>query len=124
MSAELKIEGLEQALEGFDLLFGQIEGETQKAIEQAVEQTFEESQRDVPYDHVTKHEPGYVHLRDSGKKEVGHLEGSVSYGTDHSWYVEQGTSRQAAQPFLNPAFERARARLLVRAKVIAKGGRV
>lgn len=101
----ITIEGIDDVLAAFDVLDAQIEAGAQNAVAEAVEGTYDESQRRVAYDAVTKHESGYVHLRDSGEKEVGELEGSVSYGTDHCEFVEFGTSKMAAQPYLLPSFE-------------------
>ena len=103
---EVILVGLEDFFADLDTAFAQLEAECEGAIAEAVEGTFDDSQKAVPYDAVTKHEEGYVHLKDSAEKQVEGLEGEVSYGTDHAWYVEMGTSRMAAQPYLNPAFER------------------
>lgn len=73
--------------------------QVQSAIEHAVDTTYDGSQNDVAVD--------TGELKSTGKKEVGELQGSVSYGSDHCYYVELGTSRQPAQPFLFPNFIRA-----------------
>lgn len=33
------------------------------------------------------------------------LKAVISYGTDHCWYVELGTCKMRAQPYLYPAFQ-------------------
>jgi len=76
----------------------------QTSIEHAVDTCFDGSQQDCPVD--------TGELKDSGVKEVGHLEGSVTYGTDHCWYVELGTSKMAPQPYVMPNFTKAGQQLL------------
>lgn len=100
--------GIGEALTALDEFIAKVQIDCEVAVNEAVEQTFNRSQELVPYDSKTAHAPGYVHLKDSASKEVDGLSGSVTYGTDHSEYVEQGTSRMAAQPYLNPAFEGAK----------------
>ena len=105
MSNGGEIVGLNDFFAALDAEMARIETGAENAVAEAVEGTFDDSQAAVPYDATTKHESGYVHLKDSAEKDVQGLEGSVSYGTDHAEYVEHGTSRMAAQPYLNPAFE-------------------
>jgi HK97 gp10 family phage protein len=105
MSSEVILVGLEDFFNDLDTAIQQLEAGCEVAVTEAVDGTYDDSQKDVPYDAVTKHEGGYVHLKDSAEKEVKGLEGEVSYGTDHAWYVEMGTSKMGAQPYLNPAFE-------------------
>ncbi len=52
--------------------------------------------------------PGYVHLRDSGAVEPGDREGTykVVFHSDHAVFVEFGTHKMAAQPYLTPATQR------------------
>lgn len=121
-----EIEGLEKCLEAFDLFELQTEEGVKTAIEKATKRTFDESQRDCPYDSVTPHEDGYEHLRDTGKKEISPdgLEGSVSYGTDHNFFVEEGTTIMEAQPFLNPAFERSRSAFMSDCRRLRRGERI
>lgn len=101
----IDILGLDEVLAALDAEEARIEIGAQNAVAEAVENTYDKSQARVPYDAVTRHKAGYVHLKDSGEKKVNGLEGSVSYGTDHAEYVEHGTSRMQAQPYLFPPFE-------------------
>ena len=41
-----------------------------------------------------------------------HLEGRVWAGAEYAWFVENGTSRMAAQPYMGPSFERHSAKWL------------
>jgi HK97 gp10 family phage protein len=45
-------------------------------------------------------------LRDSIEASADGLTGTVTAGTDHAEYVEDGTSVMAPQPFMRPALER------------------
>lgn len=116
----ITIEGIDNVLAAFDALDAQFETGAQNAVAEAVDGTYDESQRRVPYDAVTKHPSGYVHLRDSGEKEIGELEGSVSYGTDHCLFIEFGTSKMPPQPYLGPGFEVGRQTLLKACKELTK----
>lgn len=101
----ITIDGIDEALAALDALLLHVERGSENAVAEATQGTFDDSQDLVPYDSVTKHSDDYVHLQDSAKQETNGLEGSVSYGTDHCEFVEFGTSKMAAQPYLNPAFE-------------------
>lgn len=105
MSSDVTIIGMDDFFADLDKEIARIQAGAEAAVAEAVEGTFEDSQKAVPYDETTKHEGSYVHLKDSAEKDVQGLEGSLSYGTDHNWFVEMGTSRMGAQPYLNPAFE-------------------
>lgn len=73
-------------------------------VRHALEGTLADSQDACPYDDTNTTEE---HLRDTGHIEyTGSSSGSVVYGTDHCWYIELGTYKMAAQPFLGPAFEK------------------
>ena len=102
----IDLTGMDDVLAALDAKIAQIEAGAEVAIAEAVEGTLADSQATVPFDAVTKHESGYVHLSESAEREIDGLEGSVTYGTDHAWYVDLGTSKMAAQPYLEPAFER------------------
>ena len=125
MSSEVQIIGLSDALNAFDQLLADVEVGAPEAVEETVSDTFDDSQKLVPYDAVTPHEDGYVHLRDSAEKSVedlgdGIIEGTVSYGTDHNWFVEEGTSIMAAQPYAGPAFEANQGKLIRRCQDLVK----
>ncbi len=66
-------------------------------------QCFADSQDTCPVDTGDLKASGYIHTQE-GLIEVG-------YGTglpdDRAWYCELGTIKQAAQPYLGPAFENA-----------------
>ncbi len=50
-------------------------------------------------------------LRNSITSEIEPMRGSVSVGVEYAAHVEFGTSHQAAQPYLMPAFRRASSKL-------------
>lgn len=52
---------------------------------------------------------------------TGTAEGQVSVGQEYGPYVEYGTARQAAQPYLTPAADRARPRLVAAVDAALKG---
>ena len=72
----------------------------------------EDARRFCPVSSVS--EPGYIHLRDDIDFEV--FNGTGEFPTlrvgnktkDYSVYVELGTSKAQAQPYLRPAVEKAR----------------
>lgn len=47
-------------------------------------------------------------LKESGFVDGGESEYRIGYGTDHAGFVEFGTSRMNAEPFLTPAATRQR----------------
>jgi HK97 gp10 family phage protein len=107
------VTGLDAIKARIDAHVARVKAGAQDALEQAVDGTFDDSQHDCPVDKGD--------LKASGKKEVGDLEGSISYGTDHNFYVELGTSRMRAQPFLFPAFVRNGRKFKAQCKRLAKG---
>lgn len=58
-------------------------------------------------------------LLNSIEIRVDGLEGSVTAGTDHAEYVEDGTSVMAPQPFMGPALEQNTAPFVVALEHIA-----
>lgn len=59
-------------------------------------------------------------LRRGIRRESGGLEGSVAATARHSKFVEHGTSKAPAQPFMSPAAERSRRRWPARAGAMIK----
>lgn len=61
------------------------------------------------------------HLRNSIQSEFeGELTGIVSVGAEYAAHVEYGTSRAAAQPYFEPAMERAKQVLETAARDLVK----
>ena len=96
--------GLADTLQALDKTILDTKNRVQGLINDAVQECYDGSQKDCPYDD-SNDDAEHEHLRDSGTMEVGELSGSVSYGTDHCDYVEFGTYKMAAQPYLLPNFE-------------------
>lgn len=97
--------GEKEILARLNLVEPNVRQQANDAIAKAVQSTYDGSQAACPYD-ATKgaDEP---HLRDSAQKETHDLGGSVSYGgngVDWQWYVELGTCKMSANPFLGPNF--------------------
>jgi hypothetical protein len=65
-------------------------------IAHAVDVTYDGSQTDVAVDKGD--------LKASGVKKTSDLYGEVSYSTNHPWFVELGTCKMRAQPYLYPNF--------------------
>ncbi len=92
---------------------GQLEPDVMnKAMDQlggAANETLDDATAACPYDEDNK-EPGHVHLKDTGKVEKVDDGYNVTFGEgledggDRAWYIELGTVKQVAQPFLFPAF--------------------
>lgn len=98
------MDGISVSLEGTNAIFSNLDqlsiGMDHKVnviIAQAAHQTFDDSQNACPVDTGL--------LKASASWETNErFKASVTYGTDHCWYVELGTYKMAAQPFLYPAF--------------------
>ena len=52
---------------------------------------------------------------------VDDFTGNITLGTEYMWYVEYGTYKMKAQPFIAPAVEKMRADLSRAAEVMADG---
>ena len=100
----IKVDGAQSIIYKLDGLASAAKPKANEAIHKAVDGTYDDSQASVA---VLTGE-----LKASGAKEYGDLKGSVSYGTDHCWYVELGTIHMAAQPYLFPAFAKHKDQLL------------
>jgi len=97
-SVSIEITGMGEIQANLYRKLQELQQNVQVAIEDTPNRSFDDSQRDCPVDKGD--------LKASGKKEIGVLEGSVSYSTDHNWFVELGTRKMHAQPFLGPNFQR------------------
>lgn len=94
--ASSSVSGTTQVIAAMQAVLASVHAQANTAIADAVQTTFDGSQIDCPVD---KGE-----LIASGTSETHDLGGSVTYGTDHCWYVELGTYKMAAQPYLYPNF--------------------
>lgn len=93
----MSIMGNTDVIGNLDKVSAQAQDAIAALIVQATEGTYTDSQDTVAVD--------TGELKDSGYKVTStRNEGLVGYGTDHCWYVELGTSKMAAQPYLLPAF--------------------
>lgn len=59
-------------------------------------------------------------LRDGIERETSELDGSVTSTARHSTFVEHGTYKDPAQPFMAPAAERSRLRWPLRAAAVIR----
>jgi HK97 gp10 family phage protein len=112
---------------GLDNLKPQYQQQAQRAIKAAAKECYKDSQDNCPVGtnytaslRISGTHAYYAHipgsLKGSGKITYpDDLSAEVSYGgesttgetVDYQWYVEMGTHKMAAQPFLMPAFEHA-----------------
>src|SRR6266568_1517509 len=97
-------DGISVDMSGADVLIaslGELDIETRIAVNMALyrfaKATFDEAEATVPVDTGELHDSEYL--------EVGDLKAEVGFDSDHAVYVELGTYKMAAQPYLLPAFE-------------------
>ena len=77
-----------------------VDGARHRAVSEGTGKIVEHSQRSVPVD--TGALKGSV--QNVIVDEASETKGTVSYNTNYAIYVELGTSRMAAQPYLHPAY--------------------
>lgn len=82
--------------------------EAKVVIAESAEEIKTEAQARVPYDEGTTHDSITNEPRDFG------LGATIGSGYYNARFIEQGTSKQAARPFLNPAFQLVRPKYLNR----------
>jgi len=88
-------------------LLGKIPGNKQKAVRGAAWYILGESQKSNAY----KNRTGY--LRGSGRVNEAYGDFvNVEYGAEYAGYVEMGTRKMGARPFLKPAVEKGESRLI------------
>jgi len=97
-------DGMTVGMSGADALIaslGELDTVTRLAVTRALyffaKATFDEAEATVPVDTGELHDSAYM--------DVGDLKGEVGFDSDHAVYVELGTYKMAAQPYLLPAFE-------------------
>ena len=88
--------GEAQVMARLNLVDANVRQQANDAIARAVQATYDGSQADCP---VLSGD-----LKASGAMETHDLGGSVTYSTTHCWYIELGTRKMPAQPFLGPNF--------------------
>ena len=93
----MSIKGLDQFYKALDQLDKELSN-PEEVIEYALQVGKEEAQMLVPVD--------TGELSDSIDYKVEKMEGELFAGTDHAEFIEYGTSRMAAQPFMRPAATR------------------
>ena len=98
----VSIRGLSEAKLKVGGLPTKLERGSAAAVADVVEETTTSAKRNAPVDTRA--------LQNSIKGEVSGTTGTVTTGVDYAPYVEYGTSRSPAQPFMRPAAEEARNR--------------
>lgn len=89
----------------FPQIKGAIRREIVKVVNDTVEEAFAISQDLVPVAEGDLKASGEIENYNGGEIK------KLSYGTDHCFYVEFGTSEMEAQPFLRPAVAAVKSRL-------------
>jgi HK97 gp10 family phage protein len=77
-----------------------VDARAKAAVNSATHDIFNKSQDNVPVDTGTLRGSGKI---DPAQGAGGQYRGKVHYETNYAIYVEMGTSRMAAQPYLVPA---------------------
>lgn len=91
----VRVEGMDEAMAKLKAVAANLPKEADKIIEDGGERIFAMSQQLVPVDTGT--------LQRSGMHQHEFLRSEISYNTEYAAFVEYGTSRMAAQPYLRPA---------------------
>ncbi len=81
------------------------------AIVDAANACADDARSTVPFDDSNT-DANHEHLRDTEYVHFEELGAEVGFDSDHAVYVELGTYKMAAQPYLLPAFELAVQQLL------------
>jgi HK97 gp10 family phage protein len=107
MQMQAELIGLSAALAAIDAHLAQIEQGAAEAVKEVGDLATKDAQDGCPVSATST--AGHVHMRETIHAEADGLY-SVSIGTDKEYgpYVEHGTSRMRAQPFMFPAFEKNR----------------
>ena len=120
----ISIDGLDRAIDVLDALPEKLGNRILQKMQAAADKTLEASQAEVPVDTSALKDSGRVEPSVVGNREeiifdVTYGDGSstsktYNYNTSfsgavegdgYSWFVELGTVKMSAQPYLGPAFE-------------------
>lgn len=120
LNAKASIEGVAQLNAKLLAAAAQSEAAARKAVRDELNEVGDDVRRGAPVD--------TGELRDSERREVDGLDGTVRVTARHGVFVEHGTSDTPAQPFVGPAAERSRRRFVARVSsyvktALAVGGR-
>ncbi|MDF2802342.1 MAG: phage protein Gp10 family [Anaerocolumna sp.] len=124
MSNEFEVQGLEglmKKLEQMGRAGAKIED---KALQKAAEPVLNDIKSTTAFeDHSHKLRNSFKISKVKKKKEGKYVwVGDVDKEANYSWYVEYGSSKKAARPFLRPAFEKNKDEVLkILKQEIAKG---
>lgn len=101
--ATVELDGMTLVISNIDKITPELEAAIDQALQEAGLETEAEAKMRCPVD--------TGRLRASIQSHPGHLETTVSTNVEYAPYVEFGTSRMRAQPYLFPAFQKASASL-------------
>ena len=110
---QITVVGLDEAINKLKTLAEKLPNETDAIIEDGAEKMFGDSQQLCPVDTGT--------LLASGSHTHSFLMSTIGYSAPYAGYVEFGTSRMDAQPYLSPAIEQNVDYIIKRIEQLAHG---
>jgi HK97 gp10 family phage protein len=108
---KISIEGIPELEKALADKTSEMHGQLVEAVEEAARAVRDDARQLVPRDTGTLHD-GIGYTTDGPTAEVGVLDSTLHYGA----FVEFGTSKMPARPFMAPAGELERARFVKRLK--------
>jgi len=108
----VKIEGLGELEAALKLKVAELREGAVAAVAEEVELTANDAESGAPVD--------TGHLRGSIQRRAGDLEGEVRATARYAAFVEHGTYKDPAQPFMKPAADKARRRFPATAAAIIR----
>lgn len=112
-----RVEGLAEFIQFAEQLEREVENEAKEVIKEATLKTERDAKLLAPVD------TGYMRNSIQSTFEEGGLKGIVTANAEYSIFLEFGTSRQPAQPFLFPSFNSNLQKFLSNfSKIIDKAG--
>lgn len=112
MSKPIVIEGMAQLQRAVVMTAAKARAAAEKAVAEEVAEVGDDARSTAP------EKTGA--LRAGIKQRAGGLEGEVEATARHSTFVEHGTFKDTAQPYMGPAAERSRKRFPARAGALIK----
>ena len=117
----IRIEGLDRVIKSIEQKFGNAEGKLSKGIAKGCKIVEGEAKANCPVS-TEATRPGGPHgeLRASITSEVAGTTGVVGTHTEYAAYVEFGTYKMKAQPYLVPALENKKGEVIEAIKAAMK----
>lgn len=112
--ANAQIRGLEDVISMIERMEQQIETKVEQAVKETTLKAEADAKMLAPVDTGRLRQSIVSEFINSGSK----FQGKVSTSLEYAIYVEFGTSRQGAQPFMTPAFNANKSELIEKLKRI------